>query len=799
LPKGKTVPKGGAVPRTDLHGDPLPDGAIARLGTLRFRQRSLHAVALSPDGMTIAADSKEKDDRQRLRLWDVTTGKEIRRMAGSSGHTVLVWSPNGKLLASGSDGRNDPISLWDAATGKEIRQLTGFKDAVNALAWSPDSKRLASGGDDKSISLWEVATGTEVRRLYGDEGTIESLAWSPDGAMLASASRDGLIRLWDPTTGEEIRRLARQKDGIGCVAWSPDGKTLASAGWDYSTHLWEAATGKQLCRLDSDTLLFTKLAWSPDGKRLAAEGLGGTIRLFDAAIGKEVKTLDVEGSSLVAWSPDGKRLVSVWGDAIRLWDLETGRENQRFAGGHMAPVGSVAWSPDGKTLASGGWDATIRLWTPATGQQFRVLKGHRGSVEAVAWSPDGKTLASGDADGTISLWDETTGQEIQHLQLVGESRVVRSLIWSPDGKTLASAEGNSKIRFWEATTGKELRRFYSYSSSLAWSPDGEWLASFNDTLIRVFATATGKEVRQLKLGIGVFSVAWSPDGRILASGCGDGTLRLCEAATGKEIGQLPRQDGGANPSLAWSPDGKLLAAGSSQDGTISVWETATQRPVYGFSGHSDSVLSVAWSPDGKLLASASLDNTLLIWAVGNPPDARPGRLAEAELKSCWADLVSDDAARAHQAVRTLSRGPKDSVPFLAERLRPMSTPDPKHVARLIADLDHDEFSVRQKADDTLATLGELAEPAVRRALRDNPSAESRKRLEELLEKTSDWSGEQLRVLRTLTVLEDIATPEARQILESLAKGDSASRVTQEARASLERLARRPRSGQTLQR
>jgi HEAT repeat protein len=155
-------------------------------------------------------------------------------------------------------------------------------------------------------------------------------------------------------------------------------------------------------------------------------------------------------------------------------------------------------------------------------------------------------------------------------------------------------------------------------------------------------------------------------------------------------------------------------------------------------------------------------------------------------------LAATDAARAFQAVVSLARQPETSVPWLREHVKPVAQPDPKHLAELVADLNEDNFRRRTKATTELEQLGETAAPALKKALDDHPTVEVRRRVELLLAKLSahNLPPSQLRQVRAVEALEQIATPQARQLLQELAQGAPAARLTREARASLGRLAKR---------
>ncbi|MBI1914566.1 MAG: hypothetical protein HYS12_07485 [Planctomycetes bacterium] len=217
---------------------------------------------------------------------------------------------------------------------------------------------------------------------------------------------------------------------------------------------------------------------------------------------------------------------------------------------------------------------------------------------------------------------------------------------------------------------------------------------------------------------------------------------------------------------------------------------ARSRPVDGTDGK---VACVAFAPGGKVLATGSNDTTVLFWGLAGPTgDGKQPAPGEKELQSLWADLAGEDAAKAYRAIWALVASPQQAVPFLRKHLKPAVPADAQKLKQLLADLDSPRFSVREKAIQELAKLGDLAEPGLRRVLEGKPSLEVRQRVERLLEQLQGpvVTPDRLREIRAVEALEHMGTAEARRLLKELAAGAAGARLTREATAADARLSAR---------
>jgi RNA polymerase sigma factor (sigma-70 family) len=805
----------------DGYGDPLPLNAVRRLGTVRFRHDTWLQAAVSPDGKVIAGSGNAE-----VRLWNAVTGKELLHfnLPGSVA-TPIAFSRDGKTLATGSS--DEVVRLWDAANGKLLRVFVGHKGSprdhfpgIQGVAFSPDGKILASRGSDRTVRLWEIATARQLHQFNTPSdpfpGSASGLAFSPDGnALVVGGNTDntGDIVVWDTATGKELRRW-RTPAALSSLAWSPDGKTIATGVADDAKTagitVWDAAAGRELRHWLSDHKAAVFVAFSSDSKTLVSAA-DFTLRLWDAASGEEICRFPApEPISSVTFLDDNKVLMSHGAaNTLHFRDARTGKPVRRFAG-HEAQVFDVTFSPDEKMVATaGGSDRSTGLWDAATGQEVRSLKegNETSNVTAVSFSPDGKLLATANAEGIIRLWQPGTGKLFRRLEL--PRGWVRKVAFSADGKWLAADAEDKAVRVWDVSSGQEVRLWRADGGNnliytLAFSPDSKMLVVGGELPVRARDLATGKEVTLIEQSDRsvVTSLAFSADSRMLAAASADDTIRLWELASGQE--RLRIEHPGCVTSVAFSPDGRILASansgnfrrslaekpqdfGTAGERVIRLWDVLTGKQVHQFEGHQGGCMSLAFSTSGKLLASCSKDTTALLWnvrAVLKEKQPNPGKLSKDEAQVLWADLASKDAARAYRAVGRMVEAPALGIPILRQRLRPVESAGAERVTRAMADLDSDQFSVREEATRQLEKLGPAAEPSLRQALKEGESPEVRRRVEQLLVRLEAAT---MTERRAIEVLERIGNPEALQLLKSLARGLPQSSQTREAKAAVTRL------------
>jgi RNA polymerase sigma factor (sigma-70 family) len=824
-----TTDAGPLLPRADLYGDPLPPGAVARLGSAQLLHHGLAELVFSEDGKkltTIGADNA-------IHTWDVATGKlsgTVRKQgAGGTGQGSTL-SPDGKLFAGCE---NKTVTFWNAETGKEIKRLPApsWVQQWCYLFFLPDGQTLVVSTPELTrAALWRWQDGTETTLTipppkFGGSDSTTHACFSPDGKLLVIGPRQSEpLGIWDVPTGKQLHSLDAQ---ASVSSFSPDGKLLAVASADKGgggqsvLRLYDVATGNEVRQMPLPGKGFHWwLTYSPDGKIIVPVDTEG-IYLLDSSTGKELRRLGgprIGRQRAVYFSPDGRLLASTGVGRIRLWDVATGKELHERPGA-MDEAYGVAYSPDGRLLATGGWvEPTLNIWDPATGRRVRLLETERrnGYVRSLSFSADGGTLVVGRYEGELDFLDAATGKlrrrvsleeahapkqqyaEFRYYSLSAGARraIAQDRVFAP--------QDSSRVSIWETDPVRLVAsQTFPTLPARGWADLGEKAAFLTPRGIMIADAGTG-EFRLLVFGAWDAPLAASPDHRLLAAfdkapvGAADGkgaatAIHVWETATGKEVAKLPA---GPVPHLALSPDGRTLV--TADGASLRLWDLATgkERPGIAFpedfaaAGGDSFVRGLYLSPDGRRATTPLGDTTLLVWDLPSRPmgPAREAFPAE-EAGRLWNDLAAEDAAKAYAAVWSLTDAPGPAVMLLRKHLRPIANGDADKVRRLIQELDSENFTTRESATLELEKMGRPIMTVLREALAAKPSPETSRRLEGLLTRLSGGplSPETLRHLRAIQVLERVGSRDARQVLEDMAGGSPAAPETLEAKAALGRL------------
>jgi hypothetical protein len=448
-------------------------------------------------------------------------------------------------------------------------------------------------------------------------------------------------------------------------------------------------------------------------------------------------------------------------------------------------------SPDGERLASADEDRVMRVWAVDSGKQIRSWSCGLGRAVIVRFAPDGRRVAGGGRGFEARIWDAETGKLLgrccgdflarlersfakTHPGKFERAKTVRWLAFLSSGRLLIGGERPSEYAI--------VRRG---ESPLDPAPEGRAVC---------WDTDTGSIPDDCLVRPGLFLAgAVPPDGRLLACGQG-GTSRsgkrtwfdvsVHDLARNKCLLDLHQQSGPVT-AVAFALGGTALAFVSGSELRLRDLKSGTDlcRRRLG-----DSVQGATFSPDGSRLAFIRRDGQVVLCGL-EPPGLclPPVPLRTAQLRQLWADLAAADPRVAYRAVYLLPASGNEGNRFLARHLRPVPPDLALRIQRLIADLDHEEFSRREAAQQELGRLGSLAETTLRRALAARPSLEARTRMIRLLDALPNALApdrDTLQDLRAISVLQRIASHDAQALLQRLAAGASEARQTQAAKAAL---------------
>ncbi len=632
--------------------EPAPHPGV--VATLKGHTETLYAIAFSPDGKYVLTGSFDK----MLKLWETTTGKEVKTFGGTAGHQNLVlctaFSPDGQMMASG--GSDNTAKIWDVPGVGFAQELTAA-DVVNGLAMSPDGQRVVGAGKNGTITVWSSADGKQALSLAGHAGPVNAVAMNAQS--LVSGGSDGTIRYWNPADGKPIavvnapvspitglvlhptapaaystaddgtlkfwqlpvpqpRALTAHADRVTAVALSPDGNQVATAGADKLIRVSNFADGKPIREFAGAAGPIQSMAMSPTF--MAAGTANDHLALWNAADGKLIHQIVAHAGPVtgVAIHPQNTQMLTVGSDgSMKVWTLPP---TSPRALAHPEAVLSATVSPDSQRLITGGGDKIVRIWNLANNTVERQFVGHSGPATATAINANGQILASAGGDQTIRFWDQATGKE---KSVIGAHAAgVTSLSVNAAGTMAVSAGPDGTIKFWKIPDAPpKVLAHPDQATCAAISPDGtKLLTGCVDKQVRLWNLGNGNVERTFPaMGLAIHSVAFNHDATQVAAGGADKSLMVWNAADGKELRKIADLPAPVQ-SVAFAPPGStppsVIAAGCG-DNVIRLFDVAQGTEIKKLAGHTGPVNAVAYSPKGDLILSAGNDGSIHVWNVAD--------------------------------------------------------------------------------------------------------------------------------------------------------------------------------------
>ncbi len=601
------------------------------------------AAALSPDGRHVVTGGWSS----KIIVWDRESGRELRVLEAPGDPKTLAVSPNGRIILSGGHtiirGYSDIITeeyealvLWDIKTGKKFRVFKGHQKEVASAVFSPDGKYIASGGEGRVVVLWEVASGRVIKKFPEHAADIQSVSFSSDGKKLfvatvsPSRSFNEVFYIWDVESGQKEFSFNPKLYKVESVAFSADGKFVAVAS-TFSIDVYEVKSGNQIFSTARPFREELVMALSPDGGQLLA-GFPNRMIWWNTRSGLRIKKfltgLDQSTESL-ALSQDGRyALVAGFNAPTQLYDLKLMKEVQYY-GRPSIRLSDVLVSSDGKRLATSLWESTARIWDLQTGRSLLLVPDYKlntfrqqpkyitRGIGDLELSRDGKRLYGNGWNSAFRIWNAHTGKQ---LKMFRED----FLALSEDERYFLSKNYDT-ARLWDLKAQKMIREFKVSEKSIykaAFSPDGKLaVITGYDKTMAVWDMGTGEKIKPL---IGhkeyVADVVFTRDGKRLLSAGSDSTLKLWDLATGNVlltfVGHGTEWLKSGVKSVAISRDEKF-AASAGGDGKVILWDMKTGKRLKTFSGHKESAGSVVFSRDGRKIVSGGFHGALHVWDVGS--------------------------------------------------------------------------------------------------------------------------------------------------------------------------------------
>src|SRR5215213_4553232 len=591
------------------------------------------------------------------------------------GATRMVFSPDGKLLATGTF-RSNTVKLWETATNRKLRDLSSSGQTTvtiaPAIAFSRDSRLVAVSGSDNSVTVWDVLSGRELQRLGGSgQGSIMGslgvffIGFASDNRLVTVSDA---ARVWDISTGRELRSLEigmpgamAVSGGDGGMTLSPDGTQLLFVTEDNDTEVRviDLASGREVRRtkIPENQIDSLQLSLTADGRVVAAGVHNKRFKLWDLTSKKDHELGPTSKDyPAVKFSRDGRLLALSDSYTVKLWDVATLRELPALkvpnSGAAPQSDASISFTEDGKRIATGGFDTDIIVWETETGKRLSNLIGRANMAYSVRFSADGNELTSGGR----TRWDLRTGRGLRMIPDTGEKTYG---VATPDGRLVLVRKANTNVlTLVESPSGKHLftltpsgetgivvRTHFSADTTMvavvygAVEDQHPTQTSFTrGAQVKIWDLKTGRELRSITPSEIPMQAEFSADGRSIAVIGGMGQLSLWDVQSGSKLRDLSASTmPNFTPPTTIKP-GQMPTMPNMNDLAAMITNTIGTMSA-GTMGQT--VTSLAFTSDGKLLATGGVESKANIDIAAMMSGATNQRQKKGSKQPDPADLMRD--------------------------------------------------------------------------------------------------------------------------------------------------------------
>jgi len=582
----------------------------------------------SPNGKQIL--SRNSDGK--VQLFETETGNELDTLK-SEGCDFLSanFSPNGKYIAAIS--RDFRVFIWSSRNGKLLSVLEGHRDRIRSLNFSSDGAKIVTSSDDSTAMIWDVQTGTNLNVIDGHVFSVYGTEFSPDDKKIVTSSGDMTASIWDVKSGRELHRFMHDS-WVADPTFSPNGKELMTVSGDQTVRLWNTKTGKLLNVFDKNSEVIISAVFSPNGENILIAShdrkvykphiytyvKNNIVRIFNKNTGELLHNTIVHSDAMNSafFSPTGDQFITSSDDHTAcIWETISGAKLKTFKGQSGWLMGGYFGYDDKLILADRGFYREDRVRNfidiidTYNGKHLKEIESNFSSVASARFNSDNSRIITCE-DSTACIY-YINGEKLYRFN--GHSSRVNSAIFSHDNKLALTASADSTVKIWNTTTGDILKTIKTITQNWTakFSPDDKsFVVGSWDSIIRFFDTNTGKLIKQFNgHRRGVNSVEFSADGKYILTGSFGFTTKIFDVNSGEVFREF--KGSGDCKAAVYSPDDKYVAITSEND--LQLWEIKNGKLVYELKGHSSQVTNASFSHNGRYLISSSWDGSRIIWDI----------------------------------------------------------------------------------------------------------------------------------------------------------------------------------------